>query len=230
MICRSPPPGISPPLSVCPCSVRRMSTPEDNAETVNRYLELASQGRADDIAELYAADGTVEDPVGGEVHIGRQAIRGFYDGHPDQRRLGRRRHAAGPRQRGGVLLGAHHRSRREQDAHRHHQRHDVQRGRQDRVDEGLLDAGEHHPAVADSAWLVAPSATRHAEIAIRRRRTTSRCSGRSRPPPCTRGRTRGGRTYAATGWATSGRRARRRCCRARRRRSAAPAPRRPRRA
>ncbi len=59
-----------------------MATPEDNAKTVNRYLELASQGRADDIAELYADDGTVEDPVGGEVHIGRQAIRGFYDSLP----------------------------------------------------------------------------------------------------------------------------------------------------
>jgi steroid delta-isomerase len=59
-----------------------MPTPDDNAKTVNRYLELASQGKADDIAELYADDATVEDPVGGEVHIGRQAIRGFYDSLP----------------------------------------------------------------------------------------------------------------------------------------------------
>ena len=59
-----------------------MSTPEDNAKTVNSYLELAAQGRADDIAELYADDATVEDPVGGEVHIGREAIRGFYKGLP----------------------------------------------------------------------------------------------------------------------------------------------------
>ena len=55
-----------------------MSTPEDNAKTVNRYLELAAEGRTDDIVDLYADDGTVEDPVGGEVHIGREAIRGFY--------------------------------------------------------------------------------------------------------------------------------------------------------
>ena len=55
-----------------------MPTPEDNAKTVNRYLELAAQGRTDDIVDLYADDGTVEDPVGGEVHIGREAIRGFY--------------------------------------------------------------------------------------------------------------------------------------------------------
>ena len=59
-----------------------MSTPEDNAKTVNRYLELAAQGKVDDIVELYAEDGTVEDPVGGEVHIGREAIRGFYSQIP----------------------------------------------------------------------------------------------------------------------------------------------------
>ena len=55
-----------------------MSSPEDNAKTVNRYLETLSQGQPDDIAALYADDATVEDPVGGEVHIGREAIRGFY--------------------------------------------------------------------------------------------------------------------------------------------------------
>jgi len=47
-------------------------------KAVNRYLETVSQGRPDDIAALYAEDATVEDPVGSEVHIGRQAIRGFY--------------------------------------------------------------------------------------------------------------------------------------------------------
>jgi steroid delta-isomerase len=51
---------------------------EANAKTVNRYLELLAKGQADAIADLYATDATVEDPVGGEVHIGRQAIHGFY--------------------------------------------------------------------------------------------------------------------------------------------------------
>ena len=60
-----------------------MSTPEDNAKTVKRYLEFAAQGNVDGIVDLYADDGTVEDPVGGEVHIGRQAIRGFYSQVPD---------------------------------------------------------------------------------------------------------------------------------------------------
>jgi steroid delta-isomerase len=55
-----------------------MSTAEHITETVNRYLELVAKGNADGVAELYADDATVEDPVGGEVHIGRQAIRGFY--------------------------------------------------------------------------------------------------------------------------------------------------------
>ena len=55
-----------------------MSTPEGNATTVKRYLELAAAGKVDEIVDLYAEDGTVEDPVGGEVHIGSEAIRGFY--------------------------------------------------------------------------------------------------------------------------------------------------------
>jgi steroid Delta-isomerase len=59
-----------------------MPSPEDNAKTAKRYLELVAKGRAEDIAELYADDATVEDPVGGEVHIGREAIRRFYQAIP----------------------------------------------------------------------------------------------------------------------------------------------------
>jgi steroid Delta-isomerase len=55
-----------------------MPSPEQIADTVNRYISLVAKGGADDIAELFADDATVEDPVGGEVHIGRQAIRGFF--------------------------------------------------------------------------------------------------------------------------------------------------------
>jgi steroid Delta-isomerase len=54
--------------------------------TVNRYIELIAGGSADDLAELYADDATVEDPVGGEVHIGRQAIHGFYSALNNLRR------------------------------------------------------------------------------------------------------------------------------------------------
>ncbi len=59
-------------------SLRGMPSPEQIADTVNRYISLVAKGGAEDIAELYADDATVEDPVGGEVHIGQQAIRGFY--------------------------------------------------------------------------------------------------------------------------------------------------------
>ena len=59
-----------------------MPSTEANASTVERYLELLEKGQADAIAELYATDATVEDPVGGEVHIGRQAIHGFYSKLP----------------------------------------------------------------------------------------------------------------------------------------------------
>jgi steroid delta-isomerase len=56
-----------------------MVSAEDITNAVNRYLELVATGSADEIAGLYAEDATVEDPVGGgEVHIGRQAIHGFY--------------------------------------------------------------------------------------------------------------------------------------------------------
>jgi steroid Delta-isomerase len=46
---------------------------------VKRYLDTCATGSAADIAALFAEDATLEDPVGsGEVHIGRQAIEGFY--------------------------------------------------------------------------------------------------------------------------------------------------------
>ena len=55
-----------------------MVSAEHITNAVNRYLELVATGTADEIASLYAEDATVEDPVGGEAHIGRQAIHGFY--------------------------------------------------------------------------------------------------------------------------------------------------------
>jgi steroid delta-isomerase len=63
-----------------------MPSAEHITETVNRYISLVAKGTADDIADLYAPDATVEDPVGGEVHIGRQAIHGFYSTFQDMDR------------------------------------------------------------------------------------------------------------------------------------------------
>jgi steroid delta-isomerase len=51
----------------------------DPRAIVERYLHTVTNGTADDVAALFAEDATLEDPVGGgEVHIGRQAIAGFY--------------------------------------------------------------------------------------------------------------------------------------------------------
>ena len=56
-----------------------MVSAEKITEVVHRYLELVANGTADEIADLFADDATVEDPVGGgEVHIGKHAIQGFY--------------------------------------------------------------------------------------------------------------------------------------------------------
>jgi len=46
--------------------------------TVHRYLELIGTGTADDIVALFVDDATVEDPVGSEPRVGRQAIHGFF--------------------------------------------------------------------------------------------------------------------------------------------------------
>jgi steroid delta-isomerase len=55
-------------------------------DTVNRYIELVAKGSADGPVELYADDATVEDPVGGDVHIGRRAIHGFCSAVSDAQR------------------------------------------------------------------------------------------------------------------------------------------------
>jgi steroid delta-isomerase len=56
-----------------------MTDSRDPAALVQRYLDTVVTGTAEDVAALYAEDGTLEDPVGGgEVHIGRKAIAGFY--------------------------------------------------------------------------------------------------------------------------------------------------------
>ena len=63
-----------------------MPSAQHITDTVNRYIELVAKGGADELVELYADDATVEDPVGGEVHIGHQAIQGFYSAVNDVQR------------------------------------------------------------------------------------------------------------------------------------------------
>ena len=55
-----------------------MSNAENIARTVEAYIELAGKGSADGLVALYADNATVEDPVGGDVHRGIDAVRGFY--------------------------------------------------------------------------------------------------------------------------------------------------------
>jgi steroid delta-isomerase len=52
-----------------------------------RYCELVSAGDFEAIARLYAADATVEDPIGSPAHRGREAIREFYRASAGQARL-----------------------------------------------------------------------------------------------------------------------------------------------
>jgi steroid delta-isomerase len=47
--------------------------------TVQRYAEVFSAGDKDAYVGLFADDATLEDPVGGEVHQGTDAIRAFWD-------------------------------------------------------------------------------------------------------------------------------------------------------
>ena len=63
-----------------------MPTREAVTQTVNRYLELVATGTADDIVPLYAADATIEDPVGSDLRHGHDAIRGFYAGFQDAKK------------------------------------------------------------------------------------------------------------------------------------------------
>jgi steroid Delta-isomerase len=52
-------------------------------QTVNRYLDLVAKGSADDVLTLYAADATIEDPIGSDLRRGHDAIREFYAAFQD---------------------------------------------------------------------------------------------------------------------------------------------------
>ncbi len=47
-------------------------------QVYDRYPELVSKGDVDAIVELYAADATIEDPIGSDLHVGTDAIHAFY--------------------------------------------------------------------------------------------------------------------------------------------------------
>jgi steroid Delta-isomerase len=63
-----------------------MPSQEAIAQTVNRYLELVANGKADDVLNLYAADATIEDPIGSDLRRGHDAIHEFYAGFEDAKK------------------------------------------------------------------------------------------------------------------------------------------------
>jgi len=63
-----------------------MPSQEAITQTVNRYLELVATGSADDVLTLYAADATIEDPIGSDLRRGHDAIHAFYAGFQDAKK------------------------------------------------------------------------------------------------------------------------------------------------
>ena len=47
-------------------------------QVYDRYPEMVTKGDVEGIVELYAEDATIEDPIGSDLHRGRDAIRAFY--------------------------------------------------------------------------------------------------------------------------------------------------------
>ncbi len=50
---------------------------------VERYVSLIGKPEVDELVGLFAADATVEDPVGSDVHRGHEALRAFYGVLPE---------------------------------------------------------------------------------------------------------------------------------------------------
>ncbi len=55
-----------------------MASPDQMIAAVNAYVAAFEAGDPDAVAALYAADCTVEDPIGSPLHAGREAVRTFY--------------------------------------------------------------------------------------------------------------------------------------------------------
>ncbi|WP_311269533.1 steroid Delta-isomerase [Sphingobium sp. WCS2017Hpa-17] len=55
-----------------------MTDPEKMIAAVHAYIDAFDKGNPDAVVALFAPDGKVEDPVGGPVQHGHDAIRAFY--------------------------------------------------------------------------------------------------------------------------------------------------------
>ncbi len=57
-----------------------MASRDQLVAVCDRYVELVSAGDTDGILALYADDCWIEDPIGSERKVGKEALREFYDG------------------------------------------------------------------------------------------------------------------------------------------------------
>ena len=55
------------------------STHEHMADVVKRYVQGFAEGDADGLTALFAGDGSIEDPVGSPLKVGRAATAAHYD-------------------------------------------------------------------------------------------------------------------------------------------------------
>jgi len=55
-----------------------MPDPAKMEAAVHAYVAAFEAGSADQVADIYAQDATVEDPIGTPIHHGREAVRAFY--------------------------------------------------------------------------------------------------------------------------------------------------------
>ena len=62
-----------------------MRSPEEVRSLVESYIRAFNARDLDAVAAIYADDGTLEDPVGSEIHQGKAAIRAFYEQYRGQR-------------------------------------------------------------------------------------------------------------------------------------------------
>jgi steroid delta-isomerase len=63
-----------------------MPSKEAIAQTVSNYLKFLATGTADQVVTLYAADATIEDPIGSDVRRGHEAIHEFYANFQDAKK------------------------------------------------------------------------------------------------------------------------------------------------
>ena len=56
-----------------------MATTEEIRSSCTQYIAAVAAGDFETVASLYAKDANVEDPIGSDAHVGRDAIRAFYE-------------------------------------------------------------------------------------------------------------------------------------------------------